>query len=76
MKKNRRERLNFQNKGKQKLNDMSKILSKEINLKCTKGLLNSIGIPLDITLYQCVSEFVKKYQQKYNHNIEIVNRLT
>lgn len=75
MKKKRRERFNFQAKGKKKLEEMRKTLSKKINLECTRGLLNSIGIPLDITLGECVSEFVKKYQQKYNHNIKIVNRL-
>lgn len=75
MEKNKRERLNFQAKGKQKLNYMSKFLSKEINLKCTQGLLNSIKIPSDITLGECVSKFVEKYQKKYDHNIKIVNRL-
>lgn len=54
---------------------MRNTLSKKINLTCTRGLLNSIGIPLDIKLYECVSIFVEKYQQKYNHNIKIVYRL-
>ena len=75
MKKNRRERLNFQAKGKKKIEEMSKTLSKKINLKCTMGLLNSIGIPLDITLRECVSKFVEKYQFNYINTIKIVNRL-